>query len=407
MRAVVCHVGSRRGYAVPAAFAEAGMLERFYTDMCATNGLGRLAGPLLRVAPVGRSSLKSLVFRAPPPKVAARTTTLDLFGLRVRRRMYNASPAEHIQFWNEAFETFGRTMIARGFGDGNFLYSLMHEAGPALAEARRRGMKTGADVYIAPSWDRMLVEEHRRFPNWGETPITFCDVLGKGFRPYEHMIDNADLFICPSPFVRRDLIETFGVDQERTALVPYAVAPLWLELKTHPERGRVLFPGTAAMRKGIHYFALAAVQLRAQGDNYEFVVAGEVTPAIREKGEAMGLTFLGRVPRSDMAAEFARADVVVLPSIAEGSAGATYEALAAGIPQVVSAAAGSVARDGLEGVVMAVPDAHNIAEAVSRIVADRALRERMSISARERAQDFTWKRFSERLLTTILGLDSI
>lgn len=51
--------------------------------------------------------------------------------------------------------------------------------------------------------------------------------------------------------------------------------------------------------------------------------------------KAMGMTCLGRVPRPQMGAELARADVVVLPSIAEGSAGATYEALAAGIPWFV------------------------------------------------------------------------
>ena len=39
----------------------------------------------------------------------------------------------------------------------------------------------------------------------------------------------------------------------------------------------------------------------------------------------------------------------VLPSLAEGSAEVTYEAIAAGVPVVTTRAAGSVVRDGIEG----------------------------------------------------------
>ena len=401
MKAIVCHVGSRREYAVPAAFAQADNLERFYTDLCSTNGLGRLAGPLSYIAPFGRGALSSLSHRTPPHAVAARTVTFDGFGLGIRQRMRGASPVEQLRQWNEIFEIFGQKMISKGFGEADLFYSLMHEAGPALAEARKRGMKTAADVYISPSWDRFLSEEYHRFPDWGEEPARFSDALGKGCRPYANMIDNTDVLVCPSPFVRHDLIENFGVDSQRTVIVPYAVASHWLELETRPEPGRILFLGTAELRKGIHHFALAAQKLRAEGDSYEFVVAGGVTTSIREKGEAMGLTFLGRVPRSKMPAELARADVVVLPSIAEGSAGATYEAMGAGIPLVATAATGAVARDGVEGIIMDFPDATRIAEALGTIVADRTLRDRMSTAARERARELTWEKFGERLRTSL------
>lgn len=401
MNAIVCHVGSRHGYAIPTVFARAGRLERFYTDMCATNGLGRLAGPLSRIAPVGRGALRSLAFRAPPADVAARTVTLDRFSLLLQRRLAGASPVENRKTWEEAFEHFGAAMITRGFGDADFLYSVMHEAGPAFAEAKRRGLRTAADVCVTPSWNDLLVEEHGRFPDWGQAPVTFRDALGESFRPYAHMLDHTELFVCPSPFVQRDLIENFGIVPDQTTIVPYAVASHWFEIEPRPERGRVLFLGTADMRKGIHHFAMAAQALHKHGDSYTCVVAGGVTPAIRERGEVMGLTFLGRVPRLQMAAELARADVVVLPSIAEGSAGATYEAMATGIPIVVSAAAGSVARDGVDGVVMDTPDADRIAEAVAAIVSDRALRDRMSGAARERMRDFTWDRFGARLLAAL------
>ena len=52
----------------------------------------------------------------------------------------------------------------------------------------------------------------------------------------------------------------------------------------------------------------------------------------------------------------AAADVFVFPSLFEGSAVVTYEALACGLPCVVTPEAGSVVRDGVEGLVVPSAD---------------------------------------------------
>jgi glycosyltransferase involved in cell wall biosynthesis len=104
------------------------------------------------------------------------------------------------------------------------------------------------------------------------------------------------------------------------------------------------------------------------------------------------------VPRERIHEEFAAADVFVLPSLAEGSAEVTYEALAAGVPVVTTVAAGSVVRDGVEGRIVPERDPEALADAIARIVEDRDRRARMSVAARERARDYTWERYGERLV---------
>ena len=99
-------------------------------------------------------------------------------------------------------------------------------------------------------------------------------------------------------------------------------------------------------------------------------MAGGVTRASRSSRSAGGLDFLGRVPRERIHEEFAAADVFVLPSSAEGSAEATYEALAAGVPVVTTPAAGSVVRDGIEGRVVPERDPFALADAIAEIVED-------------------------------------
>ncbi len=116
------------------------------------------------------------------------------------------------------------------------------------------------------------------------------------------------------------------------------------------------------------------------------------------------LTFLGRVPRDRVRSEFQQADIFVLPSLAEGSAEATYEALAAGLPVITTKAAGSVVRNGIEGRIVLERDPDALAQAIEEITEDRALRNRMALAARARARDFTWHRYGEQLLAALAGV---
>jgi glycosyltransferase involved in cell wall biosynthesis len=93
--------------------------------------------------------------------------------------------------------------------------------------------------------------------------------------------------------------------------------------------------------------------------------------------------------------------VFVMPSLAEGSAEAIYEALAAGLPVITTDAAGSVVRPGIDGWVVAERDSVALAEAIERVVGDRRLRATMSLAARERAKEYTVERYGERLVAAL------
>lgn len=399
-RVTVAQIGARHAYAIPAAFAGAGALERFYTDACGNVGIGGLLGRIGTKLGSRRAAAR-LAARTVPPSVRPATRTFERFAWDFSRAIAGASSAEGIRARDAAFERFGERIARGGFGAATHFYSVMNEAGPAAAAAREKGLIVGADVCVTPSWDVLMRAEQERFPDWERPSPTLAESLGPGVRHFRHMLDNCHVFVCPSQVVADDLVANHGVDPAKTRLVPYALAPHWFDIVSVPEPKRILFAGSANMRKGIHHLAGAARRLVPHG--YTFVVAGEADERVRAHPDAAALTFLGRVPRNAVAAEFARADVFVLPSIAEGSAGVTYEAMAAGVPIVVSAAAGSVARDGIDGSVIARPDAEGLAEEIDRIAADRALRAQMSSSARERARDYSWERFAERLTNAVEG----
>ena len=102
--------------------------------------------------------------------------------------------------------------------------------------------------------------------------------------------------------------------------------------------------------------------------------------------------------------EFATADVFVLPTLAEGSAGVVYEALALGLPVITTRAAGSVIRDGVDGIIVPERDPVALANSIEAVIENRELRSRLSAAARVRAADYTVDRYGERMLSTLREL---
>jgi alpha-maltose-1-phosphate synthase len=97
------------------------------------------------------------------------------------------------------------------------------------------------------------------------------------------------------------------------------------------------------------------------------------------------------VPYAEMPALFRAADAFVFPSLHEGSAMAVNEALASGLPTIVTANSGSIVRDGVEGFLVPIRDIDALASRIACLADDPTLRLKMGRAARTRAEahDFT------------------
>jgi glycosyltransferase involved in cell wall biosynthesis len=107
------------------------------------------------------------------------------------------------------------------------------------------------------------------------------------------------------------------------------------------------------------------------------------------------------VPRSELEFHYRWADVLLLPTICEGSATVCYEALASGLPVITTENAGSVIRDGLDGYIVPVRDSDSIADRITRLIQTKGLLGSMSENALHRATEFTLERYTSRLLEAL------
>jgi D-inositol-3-phosphate glycosyltransferase len=116
--------------------------------------------------------------------------------------------------------------------------------------------------------------------------------------------------------------------------------------------------------------------------------------------------FVGPQSRVELARLFRGARVVLVPSHSETYGLVALEAAASGVP-VVAAASGGLREavvDGVTGLVVDSRDPSVWAAAIADIVANPETARRLSLAARERAEQFSWTRSAETLLEVYRGL---
>ena len=155
---------------------------------------------------------------------------------------------------------------------------------------------------------------------------------------------------------------------------------------------RVLFVGRLLWQKGLAEFVAAARQLRAEGLDARFTIAGygeagnpdSVPPETLAAWQREGIIdYLGQ--RDDMPQVYADAQIVCLPSWREGVPRALIEAAACGRALVASDVPGcrEIVQHDLNGLLVPARAPEALAAALRRLLQDAALRQRMGAAGRE------------------------
>lgn len=200
-----------------------------------------------------------------------------------------------------------------------------------------------------------------------------------------------------------------GVDLERftPALAARARPEVRRELELPPEEPLLLFVGSDYRRKGLQTFLEALARLpRGAG-----VVIGRerrrAAAAYEREAERLGLggrvRFLG--VQKEVRRFFAAADALAFPTLFDAFGNVTLEAMASGLPTVVSSRAGSaeVVEDGASGAVLSDPqDPTELADAL-RPYLDPHLARAHGARARALAEDYSWDRHFDRIIVTLYG----
>jgi UDP-glucose:(heptosyl)LPS alpha-1,3-glucosyltransferase len=185
-------------------------------------------------------------------------------------------------------------------------------------------------------------------------------------------------------------------------------APCRLQLRSKARRDVGLADATLSLlmigndwkKKGLE--CLLEALSRLQNPSLHLLVAGHdsIEPyrnLIDHYGLDEQLTFLPIRP--DVEFYYAAADVYVCPSLEDAFAFPPFEAMACGLPVIVSSQAGvsELITDGVDGLLLKDPrDAEALARLIGNLFSDPALRRRLGESAAKTASQYTWERNAEQ-----------
>jgi UDP-glucose:(heptosyl)LPS alpha-1,3-glucosyltransferase len=211
------------------------------------------------------------------------------------------------------------------------------------------------------------------------------------------LLRTARAVIAPSGRVEADIARWYG-RTEGIRVVPHGCERALVPAPRHEARARLGIPpdGFVALyigdaRKGLDA-ALAA--LAAAPGAHLLVVTRTPTPEFRERAAARGVA--GRVawapPGTSAPDAFGAADVLLHPTIYDSFGLTVAEALALGIPVIVSRAAGvaELLEHGRSAWLMT--DAGEAGAALAALAADAPLRARLAEAGRAVAAAWTWER---------------
>jgi glycosyltransferase involved in cell wall biosynthesis len=184
---------------------------------------------------------------------------------------------------------------------------------------------------------------------------------------------------------RDDLQTHLHVDPAKVDVVPLGVEPP-ARVERRPER-MILCVGA----KRPHKNAVAVVEALA-GSDLRLVVTGYRSPyddILRQRAAALGVALELPDWADDLEDLYARAGVVVVPSLYEGFGLPVLEAMARGVPVVCSNRSSLPEVAGNAAVLVDPEDRRALRTAIEQALADA---DRLGAAGRERAADFTWER---------------
>jgi phosphatidylinositol alpha-1,6-mannosyltransferase len=181
---------------------------------------------------------------------------------------------------------------------------------------------------------------------------------------------------------------------------------------------RVVCVARLIERKGQQHLIEAVRRLAAAGVavELELVGTGDAEAGLRRQAQAAGVVervnFAGYVPREIINGRFRAAHVFALPSFNEGLALAGLEALASGMPLVLSRTGGTddLVAEGVNGLTFDWADVDTLTAHLRLLATDRPLARRMAAASRGRAGRFGWESIAirfEQVLRRVAQLENI
>lgn len=305
----------------------------------------------------------------------------------------------------------------------------------------RQVRKDGCDAFISTYQCPTILDESIK------NIMVVHDIIPKLFPEYlnnwrknlywkltEMGIGKVDKIIAVSKRTEKDLIQHLNIDAKKITISYIDVdeaykkpvqtqnfASLQKKCKINP--GYILAGGGYEKRKNIEGVIRAYKIILDRNKKEHFlsdfpllIIYGKVLPKnlslatdvkklLKELNLTTHVKLLGEVAQKDLPAIFQNASLFVYPSLYEGFGMPVLEAMSTGTP-VVTSKISSLPEVGGDSVLYCDPnDTRDIAMVLKNVLTNHDLRETLKARGKERAKQFSWEKFAEKILNIIRTTD--
>ena len=238
-------------------------------------------------------------------------------------------------------------------------------------------------------------------PEWFKKSFAFWYRL---FLPL--LIKRVQVIFTPSNYVKQKVVKRFGI--KNVIVTPNGVEAS----RFHPNAKQsaynlpenyILFTGSQQPRKNLQTLLEAWCEIKNDFPELWLVIAGDIGTvfAATQLPKVERVRLLGYVSEDDLAGIYTRATLFVFPSLDEGFGLPALEAMACGIPVIVSNGGALPETVGDAGMIFKIDEKNELTRLLRECLMNNELRLAMTSKGLERVKLFTWQNSAELIWKTL------
>jgi len=240
---------------------------------------------------------------------------------------------------------------------------------------------------------------------WGSDIIHYSKSSFRNRLLSYYAINKADMITCDCEYEKGIITDDFRYPGEKVVVMPWDVDLRFFNRdnkdpglrKKLGMEGRIVILMMRIFRPeyGIEDFIKALPKVKRDCPDAKVLMLGygPIEEELKQLASKSGLDdficWTGYVPQQEVVKYINISDIYVSTSLMDGSSSSLLEAMACGLPVVVSDIAGNVewVEDGVNGLVVKRADPDSIAAGITRLLRDEALRRSMSVNNTKKIED--------------------
>ncbi len=297
-----------------------------------------------------------------------------------------------------------QALVLARYSKSNILHFMLHGTSNKIIDKaiNQKSIILGEPVNCHPLYSKTILDDE--YTRLGLSQATKS--LSTQHQRLINEIDKCNYLLAPSEFVKNSYIK-YGFDGSKIYVIPYGVDLIKFNSFESISRNsqvnpklRVICVAQISPRKG-HIYLLEAFKYLDRA-NFELLFIGYLSKEMKEvlsKYEGQ-FTHIDHVPNNCLHNYYRESDVFVLPSLEDGFAVVVTEAMACGLPVIITTNTGAseLIEHGKEGYIVTIRSPESIAECLEKLLLNPDLRTRMSEAALEKSKSsLSWELYANRL----------